>query len=358
MRAYRIQYCVPYPILSRDTSRDSIARVPYKTETGYIQSLFSETLVSDMLAETVDHSVDLGPALAALSSSASRPDWVCLDDIDVPLHQRHLSEAIDKAVHAQVLSTTPSTRSRALVQSTSLPHAGDWLNGVPSPTLGLHLDDREFRCCLRYWLGIPLHSSPYSCPECRGTADQFGDHQVGCGGNADRIMRHNAIRDALFEAAQSAALAPTREAPGVVADSHSRPADILLPTWRCGRPAALDVHVISPLQDLTLSAAASTPGHALNVGVQRKLAAHLSDCRAAGMDFVPVVVETLGGLSEDAISTVRAIGKAISKRASPDDPSTSTGQLFHRLAISLWRGNACLWLHRHPTLPPPIDGII
>ena len=112
-------------------------------------SLFSETLVSDMLAETVDNSVDLGPALAALSSSASHPDWVCLDDIDVPLHQRHLSEAIDKAVQAQVLSTTPSTGSRALVQSTSLPHADDWLNGAPSLTLGLHIDDREFRCCLR-----------------------------------------------------------------------------------------------------------------------------------------------------------------------------------------------------------------
>ena len=168
-------------------------------------------------------------------------------------------------------------------------------------------------------------------------------------------MRHNAIRDALFVAAQSGALAPPREASGVVADSHSRPADIFLPIWHCGRPAALDIHVISPLQELTLYGAASTPGHALNVGVQRKLAA---DCCAAGMDFVPNVVETLGGLSEDTIATVWAIGKAISKRASSDDLSTSTGQLFHRLAISLWRGNACLWLHQHPTLPPPVDGII
>ena len=125
----------------------------------------------------------------------------------------------------------------------------------------------------------------------------------------------------------------------MVADSHSRPTDFLLPTWRCGHPATLDIHIISPLQDLILCASASTPGHALRVGVQRKLMAHLSDCRAAGMDFVPIVVETLGGLSEDTISTVR---KAISKHASPDDPSTSTGQLFHRLAISSWRGNARL----------------
>ena len=137
----------------------------------------------------------------------------------------------------------------------------------------------------------------------------------------------------------------------MVADSHSRPADILHSIWRCGRPAALNVHVISPLQE-------SSPGHALNVGVRRKLAAHLVDYRAAGIDFVPIVLETLGCLSEDTIYTIRAIGETISKRASPDDFSTSTGQLFHRLTISLWRGNACLWLLRHSTPPPPVDGVI
>ena len=103
-----------------------------------------------------------------------------------------------------------------------------------------------FRCCPRYWLGVPLHSTSYCCPECRSTADPFGDHKVGCGGNGDRTARHNAIRDVLFLAARSAALAPTREAPSVVPDSQSRPADILLPTWSRGRPAALDVTVISP----------------------------------------------------------------------------------------------------------------
>jgi len=47
-----------------------------------------------------------------------------------------------------------------------------------------------------------------------------------CGGNGDRISRHNAVRDVLFTAAQSAALALTREATGVVANSQSRPADM------------------------------------------------------------------------------------------------------------------------------------
>ena len=81
------------------------------------------------------------------------------------------------------------------------------------------------------WVSLSTCSSPYSCPECCGIADQFGDHQVGCGGNADRIMLHNAICDALYEAAQSAELARICETLEVVGDSHSRTADILLSTW-------------------------------------------------------------------------------------------------------------------------------
>ena len=105
----------------------------------------------------------------------------------MPLHQHHLSFAIDEAVHHQLFSSAPSVRARALANSTSLSHAGSWLNGVPSAALGPRLQDKEFRSCLRYWLGIPLHSAPYSCPECHRTADEFGDHQVGCAGNATAL---------------------------------------------------------------------------------------------------------------------------------------------------------------------------
>ena len=82
------------------------------------------------------------------------------------------------------------------------------------------------------------------------------------------------IRDMVF----SAALAPSKETPGLLASSLSRPADILLPNWKGGHPAALDVHVISPLQQQTLNEASFTPGHALQV---RKLASSLSACRLA-----------------------------------------------------------------------------
>ena len=76
----------------------------------------------------------------------------------------------------------------------------------------------------------------------------YGDHQVGCGGNGYRIHRHDSIWDALFSAAQSAALAPRKEVPSLIPECSSRPTDVFLPIWDRGRPAALDVTVISTMQ--------------------------------------------------------------------------------------------------------------
>ena len=105
--------------------------------------------------------------------------------------------------------------------------------------------------------------------------------------------------------------------------------------------------------------ASVAPGHALQVGVQRKLSSSLSACRSVGMDFIPLVAETLG---EDTMTTISAIGKAISAWTGYTDSSstssTSTKHLFRRIAIVLWRGNASLWLHRQPSLPPSLDGVL
>ena len=108
-------------------------------------------------------------------------------------------------------------------------------------------------------------------------------HQVGCGGNGDRISRHNSIHDV-----------PPSQPPSknLVPNSQSRPADILNPNRSRCRPAALDVHVISPLQRQTLGQAASTPGHALEVGTRRKLASHLSACHSVGVEFIPLQQRT------------------------------------------------------------------
>ena len=87
------------------------------------------------------------------------------------------------------------------------------------------------------------------------------------------------------------------------------------------------------------------------------MAAHAEECRAVGISFVPMVVETLGGWSEDAVHTIRTIGRLQGQRLGIP-PAESNRHLFQRLAISLWKGNASLWLRRLPSSSAVVDGII
>ena len=271
-----------------------------------------------------------------LAETAGRPEWLSLQDVDVPLTQRALSKSVDLALSDALLNSAPDSRLRALTLSCSIPHAGDWLDAIPSRALGLHFLDREFRVCLQYWLGLPIYSGNSKCSICHVAADPFGDHHVGCGGNGDRIFRHDSIRDAIFSAAQTAALAPRIEFPSLIPGCHNRPADVFLPHWDRGLPTALDVSVISTLQQRTV---------------------HAASCREVGVSFIPLAVESLGGWSDLAAKTISRIGRLLGQRLGIP-PSITSRQLFQRCSVSLWRGNAALWLHRFPPISSFIDSVV
>ena len=217
--------------------------------------LGSVALTRNLVQQISNHSFSddtLVPVFQSLSSSVGHYDWSKLDDFDFPISQRALSHAIDQYSSESLLFQAPDSRHCALVLSTSFSHSGDWLKAIPSSALNLHFFDREIRICLQYWLGVPLTSSSHSCFICTRPCDPLRDHAVGCGGNGDRILHHNALRDVLHSVAQSAGLSPRTEVPALIPDSSNRPADLFLPHWQEGRPAAADVTVISPMQVLTL----------------------------------------------------------------------------------------------------------
>lgn len=317
----------------------------------------SKGLVSDILGHSPPASVHVADALKDLASASGQNDWSALEKIDVPLRQRSLSRVIDQARFDLLVNNAPDVRSKALALSTSIPHAGDWLRVVPSIALGLHLHDWEFRLCLQYWLGVPMVENGSKCPVCSIPTDAFGDHQISCRGNGDLIHRHDSLRDALFSAARSAALGPRKEVPSLIPGAKSRPADLYLPYWKHGRSAALDVTVISPMQKLTLQGAAASQGHALEVGEVRKQASHHSACHSAEISFVPLVVETFGGWSHEAVETIKAIGHLQGQRLGLPTSETIS-HLFQQLGIRLWRGNACMWTTRVPINSPTVDGVL
>ena len=156
---------------------------------------------------------------------------------------------------------------------------------------------------------------------------------------------HDRIRDKIFRAAQQASLNPTKEMPGLIPGSLSRPADVVIENWIDGRKVAFDVSVTSPTQEAIVFQAAEHPGSAINARKLSKNRAHFENCRSQGIWFQPLVVETFGGWDQDAVKLLKAIAHQDARRWGKD-PSLEIKHFFQRLSVALQRGNAALLIER------------
>ena len=130
-----------------------------------------------------------------------------------------------------------------------------------SPRLNLHLDPSEFQVDIKWWLGLTV-SQGQLCPLCMShSLDHFGHHALSCINGSDVVSCHNRIRDTLFEFYQRACLGAQLEAGSSLRHEarQTRPADVLIPNWELGKPAANDLCVTSPLNSDTLQIACVTP---------------------------------------------------------------------------------------------------
>ena len=78
--------------------------------------------------------------------------------------------------------------------------------------------------------------------------DVFGHHAVVCDCSGDRIKRHNAIRDCLFDACSAAAWGPVKEMPFLIPGSSEKPADVFIRNFSFGKGLVIATAATCPLQ--------------------------------------------------------------------------------------------------------------
>ncbi|KAL5463780.1 hypothetical protein EMCRGX_G032714 [Ephydatia muelleri] len=187
-------------------------------------------------------------------------------------------------------------------------------------------------------LSISLVHCPY-CPDHQ--LDPLGHHAMMCKWGGDVVVRHNALRDVFAQFCHRAQLGgQLEEGHGSGSDSsHSRPADILVPNWLSGKPAAFDLTVVSPLNSKTLNEAGATGGSAAGNAKARKHMANDQKCRELGWVCVPLAVETYGCWGEEAQCSVSrlAAGLALQLQCSKSKAITN---IYQRLNLTLVRCNA------------------
>jgi hypothetical protein len=114
--------------------------------------------------------------------------------------QKELSMAIYKGIREQLLNTRKNGKRTTILLANSSNQAGHWLNALPLPFAGLTMTPREYRTALRLRTVHDTLPKEEKCKMCKdGFSDKQGHHELSCAGKGHRILRHNAIRDCLFD---------------------------------------------------------------------------------------------------------------------------------------------------------------
>ena len=307
--------------------------------------------------DTSDMSTDCYAALREYNTRVEPSDR--LPAIDSCPRQQTLSQAIDRQNLKTFTETFNSIQMKAHLNLTTSSGAGAWLNAIPSKALGTYMDPILYKTAIQRWLRLPLFESEFHCPFCDEVVDRFGDHCITCSCGGDRTKRHNLIRNEVFHFCQSAGLNPELERPGLLqarpldgssqengaerdSNSNRRPADVYLPKWRRGTPAALDLAVTSGLRRDMMERSAENGSIAVTM-YENKKRMYLdteSICREEGIQFIPLICEADGGGWGPAAHSVWSELAKYKSTLTGEPNSITAMHLLQSLGLILHKENA------------------
>ena len=216
-------------------------------------------------------------------------------------------------------------------------------------------------------LALPLHVTEFHCPYYEEIIDRYGDHCLTCAYGGDRTKRHNLLRNEVFHQCNSSGLTPELERPGLLQprplagplhesgaardpNVNRRPADVFLPKWRRGAPAALDLAVTSGLRKDLVAKSAKDGSSAVKAYEDHKRS-HLDTetiCLQEGITFIPLVCEADGGGWGPSAHRVWSELAKYKSVLTGELSSTIATRLLQSLGLILHRENARSILRRYP----------
>ena len=314
-----------------------------------------------------DRNTDSYTALKDLNARVNHDHNFQLNE-DTRPRQQILSQSIDSHTLDIIREgARNNTHFQAHLNLTTSSGAGSWLHTVPSKALGTHVDPILYKTMIQRWLRQPLYESEFHCPFCDDVVDRYGDHCLICSCGGDRTKRHNLLRNEVFHLCNSAGLNPElehqgllqpRPLAGVAQESGAdrdpnalrRPADIYLPRWRRGIPAALDLAVTSGLRSDVVTKSAKDGTAAVKAYKTLKISYLETEntCQEEGITFIPIICEADGCGWGPAAHTVWSELAKNKSALTGEQYSITVSHLLQSLGIILHKENARAILRRSP----------
>jgi len=136
--------------------------------------------------------------------------------------EHQMNEAVDKA--------------RFLTNSSK--ESGSWLHCLPSPQLGTHLNNDEFRISIGLRLGIAI-VQPHRCV-CGTKVNKYGRHGLSCSKASGTLPRHGSANDLIQRSLRSAEIHSKLEPTGCSRTDGKRGDGLTLIPWAKGKSLLWD----------------------------------------------------------------------------------------------------------------------
>ena len=250
--------------------------------------------------------------------------------------KRLLQKSWDEAVCGTELDNLHSSAHQvdsARLHAAASPHSGAWLDALPIPNLGLHLDNESVRIAVALRLGAPI-CQPHKC-RCGRQVDSRGLHGLSCQKSAGRLPRHAHVND-IVKRSLSAAGVPARLEPvGLDRGNSKRPDGITLFPFTHGQHLCWDATISDTFSASVINDSASKAGSAADRAEKRKIN-HYSNLLDR-YRFTPISFETTGVYGKQTEDFIAELGRRI--RGNTGE-LRATQWLRQRLSLAIARGNS------------------
>ena len=223
----------------------------------YIASLTAATtLISSIIPTSVDHGAPsaLQPALDRFQTLAG---LTSLPDPSTASRQRVWDDIMSAACRDQLMSGLNQVHRARLLASTQ-PHTAAWLQALPVPSLGLHLDPETVRIAVALRLGAPI-CEPHSCRLCGRSVNHLGHHALSCKKSTGRFPRHAHLNDLVKRSLSTAGIPSVLEPVGLDRGDGKRPDGLTTFPFTSGKFLAWDATCTDTFADSVVASSAVKP---------------------------------------------------------------------------------------------------
>ena len=184
--------------------------------------------------------------------------------------QKFWEYPIFKNIQETIFKSTVTLEDKARILAAQEPKAGCWLDVIPSPSLGTHLDDDSFRIACALRLGTSI-CHPHSCISCGKAVDKFGRHGLSCTMSSGRHSRLSICNDIIKRSLHSAGYPSLIEPAGLSRSDGKRPDGMTQIPWSRGKSLIWDFTCTDTFAAYYISETSLKPGAAAKRAETRKL---------------------------------------------------------------------------------------